>query len=76
MGQLIGGCLGTQIEGYTTEQIRNVSARSTDISASETYNDDITYEIAYLDDSSKKAMTSRLPTLLQMAGADLRRIFR
>ena len=50
MGQLIGGCLGTQIEGYTTEQIRRRFGEVYGyLRRPETYNDDITYEIAYLD---------------------------
>ena len=50
MGQLIGGCLGTQIEGYTTEQIRKRFGEVYGyLRRPETYNDDITYEIAYLD---------------------------
>ncbi len=50
MGQLIGGCLGTQIEGYTTEQIRKRFGEVYGYRRRpETYNDDITYEIAYLD---------------------------
>ena len=64
MGQLIGGCLGTQIEGYTTEQIRKRFGEVYGyLRRPETYNDDITYEIAYLDGFIEKAMTSRLPTL-------------
>ncbi len=50
MGQLIGGCLGTQIEGYTTENIRKRFGEIRGyLRKPETYNDDITYELAYLD---------------------------
>ena len=50
MGQLIGGCLEPRSKVIRRNRSANASARSTDISAArETYNDDITYEIAYLD---------------------------
>lgn len=49
LGQLIGGALGTQIEGYTTKQIRARFGEIHDyVRDPETYNDDITYEIAFL----------------------------
>lgn len=49
-GQLIGGALGTQIEGYYTDNIYKVFGEVTDyLRPPETYNDDITYEIAFLD---------------------------
>lgn len=60
-GQLIGGCLGTQIEGYTTEKIREKFGEVTGyLRKPETYNDDITYELAYLDVFARKgyAVTS------------------
>lgn len=60
-GQLIGGCLGTQLEGYTTEQIRKRFGEVRGyLRKPETYNDDITYELAYLDIFEKKgyAITS------------------
>lgn len=48
-GQLIGGALGTQIEGYSTENIRRTFGNITAyLRAPETYNDDITYELAFL----------------------------
>lgn len=54
-GQLIGGCLGTQIEGYTTEKIRERFGEVRGyLRKPETYNDDITYELAYLDMFAKK----------------------
>lgn len=50
LSQLIGGALGTQIEGYLTENIRKVFGEVREyLRAPETYNDDITYEIAFLD---------------------------
>lgn len=61
MGQLIGGCLGTQIEGYTTENIRKRFGEVRGyLRKPETYNDDITYELAYLDGFAEKgyAITS------------------
>lgn len=54
-GQLIGGCLGTQIEGYTTEKIRERFGEVKEyLRKPETYNDDITYELAYVDMFAKK----------------------
>lgn len=54
-GQLIGGCLGTQLEGYTTEKIRERFGEVRGyLRKPETYNDDITYELAYLDMFAKK----------------------
>ncbi len=54
-GQLIGGCLGTQLEGYTTEKIRERFGEVRGyLRKPETYNDDITYELAYLDMFSRK----------------------
>ena len=55
MGQLIGGCLGTQIEGYTTANIRKKFGEVRGyLRKPETYNDDITYELAWLDAFSQK----------------------
>lgn len=49
--QLIGGALGTQIEGYTKENIEKVYGKniSSYLRTPETYNDDITYELVFLD---------------------------
>ena len=48
--QLIGGALGTQVEGYNTDNIEKVYGTVTSyLRPPETYNDDITYEIAFLD---------------------------
>ena len=50
MGQLVGGALGTQIEGYTTDNIRKRFGEVRGyLRAPETYNDDITYELAFLE---------------------------
>ncbi|MCD8082961.1 MAG: ADP-ribosylglycohydrolase family protein [Clostridiales bacterium] len=55
LGQLVGGCLGTQIEGYTTENIRRRFGEIRGyLRKPETYNDDITYELAYLDGFARK----------------------
>lgn len=54
-GQLIGGALGTQIEGYITKNIREVFSNiTTYLREPETYNDDITYELAFLDAFNEK----------------------
>lgn len=48
--QLIGSALGTQVEGYNTDNIEKVYGTITSyLRPPETYNDDITYEIAFLD---------------------------
>ena len=55
LSQFIGGALGTQIEGFTTENIIKVYGEVRDyLRAPETYNDDITYEIAFLEIFSQK----------------------
>ncbi len=76
MGQLIGGCLGTQIEGYTTEQIRRRSARSTDISAVRRPTTMISPTRSPIStDSSKKAIHHACRRCLQWLELILRRIF-
>ncbi|MDD7209050.1 MAG: ADP-ribosylglycohydrolase family protein [Lachnospiraceae bacterium] len=48
--QLVGAALGTQVEGYNTDNIEKVFGTITSyIRPPETFNDDITYEIAFLD---------------------------
>ncbi len=55
LGQLIGGALGTQLEGYTTENIQKAfGAVKGYLRKPETYNDDITYELAFLEGFCKK----------------------
>lgn len=51
VGQLIGGALGTQIEGYTKENIEKIYGNNIThyLRKPETYNDDITYELVFLD---------------------------
>ena len=47
--QIAGGALGTALEGYTTENIEKVFGNITGyVRKPNTYNDDITYEIAFL----------------------------
>lgn len=48
--QIIGGALGTQLEGYTAENIKAAFGEIRGyIRPPETYNDDITYELAFLE---------------------------
>lgn len=55
LAQLVGGAVGTQMEGYTTENIVGTYGEITSyICEPETYNDDITYELAFLDAFMKK----------------------
>lgn len=56
IAQLIGGALGTQIEGYTKRNIEKVFGKniSTYLRHPETYNDDITYELVFLEAFEKK----------------------
>lgn len=55
LAQLIGGGLGTQIEGYKTENIRKIFGEVREyLRPPETYNDDITYELAFLEGFSEK----------------------
>ncbi len=49
-GQIVAGAIGTAIEGYTTDNIRKVFGEVRDyVRAPNTYNDDITYELALLE---------------------------
>ena len=48
--QVIGSVLGTAIEGYTTDMLYDVFGEITSyVNPPQTYNDDITYEIAFLE---------------------------
>jgi ADP-ribosylglycohydrolase len=48
-GRIAGGALGTALEGYTTAQLRAKFGEIRDyVRTPNTYNDDITYEIAFL----------------------------
>lgn len=50
LGQLAGGAFGTAIEGYTGEQIEKVYGRiDSYITEPETINDDVVYELVFLD---------------------------
>jgi ADP-ribosylglycohydrolase len=49
LSQIIGGAMGTAIEGYTTANILKAFGNVSDyIRKPNTYNDDITYELAFL----------------------------
>lgn len=49
LGQIAGGALGTMIEGYTTDRIREAFGEVREyLRKPSTYNDDITYELAFL----------------------------
>lgn len=53
--QLIGGALGTAIEGYTTDNLRKVFGEIHDyVRKPNTLNDDITFELAFLKAYAKK----------------------
>jgi ADP-ribosylglycohydrolase len=50
LGQLAGGAFGTAIEGYHTAQLQKVYGRvDAYITEPETVNDDVVYELAFLD---------------------------
>ncbi|NLJ58753.1 MAG: ADP-ribosylglycohydrolase family protein [Tissierellia bacterium] len=50
MSQLIGAAMGTMVEGYTTENLQEAFGDVKDyLRQPNTYNDDITFEIAFLD---------------------------
>jgi ADP-ribosylglycohydrolase len=49
MAQIIGGAIGTAMEGYTTAQLKKKFGSVTDyIRKPNTFNDDITFELAFL----------------------------
>lgn len=61
-GQMIGGTAGSQLEGYHYDEIsRNMQEYKNYIGIPSVYNDDITYEIAFLEAYKKrgKAITSK-----------------
>jgi ADP-ribosylglycohydrolase len=51
IGQLIGGALGTQMEGFTKSNIEKIYGKNIChyLRTPETYNDDITYELVFLE---------------------------
>lgn len=54
-GQIIGGTAGSQLEGYHYEEIaRNLQEFSGYLKTPSVYNDDITYEIAFLEAYKKR----------------------
>ncbi len=62
LGQLAGGSFGTAIEGYTGEQIASVYGEvRAYITEPETVNDDVVYELVFLDALERKggAFTSK-----------------
>lgn len=55
IAQIVGAAVGTAIEGYDSEHIQKAFGEIHDyVRKPSTYNDDITYEIAFLDAFSKK----------------------
>lgn len=55
MSQLIGAAMGTMVEGYTSENLYKTFGPVKDyIREPNTYNDDITFEIAFLDAFKQK----------------------
>lgn len=61
VAQIIGGAVGTAVEGYVPEAIQKAFGEIRDyVRKPNTYNDDITYEIAFLKalERKEKALTS------------------
>ncbi|MDC7286289.1 ADP-ribosylglycohydrolase family protein [Blautia schinkii] len=55
LSQLIGGAMGTMVEGYTYEKLEEAFGDVRGyLREPNTYNDDITFELAFLDAFSKK----------------------
>lgn len=56
LAQIVGGAIGTAIEGYVTERIEKVFGKRIDryVREPNTYNDDVTYEIAFLVAAKEK----------------------
>lgn len=62
LAQIVGGAFGTALEGYVTKNIRSAFGEIRDyVRTPNTYNDDITYEIAFLEAYRKygKKITSK-----------------
>lgn len=56
LAQIIGGAMGTAIEGYTSDAIRKAFGDVRDyVRQPNTYNDDITFELAFLKAYEEKA---------------------
>ena len=55
VAQLVGGAMGTMVEGYTSENLQKAFGDvRTYLREPNTYNDDITFELAFLDAFGKK----------------------
>ncbi len=55
LAQIVAGAIGTAVEGYTTKNIREAFGEVNDyVRQPNTYNDDITYEIAFLKALERK----------------------
>ncbi|HNZ77656.1 MAG TPA: ADP-ribosylglycohydrolase family protein [Bacilli bacterium] len=55
LAQIVAGAIGTAVEGYTTKNIREAFGEIYDyVRKPNTYNDDITYEIAFLKALERK----------------------
>ncbi|MFA6611168.1 MAG: ADP-ribosylglycohydrolase family protein [Bacilli bacterium] len=55
LAQIVAGAIGTAVEGYTTKNIREAFGEVYDyVRKPNTYNDDITYEIAFLKALERK----------------------
>lgn len=55
LAQMIGGAMGTMVEGYTSENLKKTFGDVEEfLREPNTYNDDITFELAFLDAFSKK----------------------
>ncbi|PKK94869.1 MAG: ADP-ribosylglycohydrolase family protein, partial [Tenericutes bacterium HGW-Tenericutes-5] len=55
LAQFVGGAFGTAMEGYTHDNLKQTFGEIRDyIRKPNTYNDDVTYEIAFLEAFSKK----------------------
>lgn len=55
LGQLIGGAMGTMVEGYTHENLKKAFGDVRGyLREPNTYNDDITFELAFLEAFSRK----------------------
>lgn len=60
LSQIIGGAFGTALEGYTTENLRNTFGEiNRYLRKPNTFNDDITYELAFLKAFEKKGYDVR-----------------
>ncbi len=57
LAQIIGGAIGTAMEGYTTEKLKETFGKVDDyVRPPNTFNDDITYELAFLKAFEEKGL--------------------